>query len=141
MFDKIMNMVKDQVTSSIGSIPGIPADKKSQVVETTTTSLMDGLKQHAAGGGLGSLLGIGGGSASSGLESGVISALTQKAGLSPAIAQSVVAAAIPAVMSLLKKHAGDPSSGLNLQSMVSGLTGGKGGGIMGALGGIFGKKG
>lgn len=140
MFDKIMGLVKDQVTNSIGSIPGIPADKKAQTIETTASSLMDGLKQHAVGGGLQSLLG--GGGAPSGLSSGVVSALTQKVGLSPAIAQSVVAAVIPAVMSLFKKKIADPKEpGFNLESLVGGLTGGSGGGLMGAIGGLFGKKG
>ncbi len=149
MFEKIMSLVKDQVESSIGSIPGIPEEKKAQTVETTASALVDGLKQHATGGnlsGLTSLLGIGKSAPSSGglaggLESGVISALTSKVGISPAIAQSVVAAVIPAVMSLFKKKIDDPAEpGFNLQSLVGGLTGGGGGGIMSVLGGLFGKK-
>ncbi len=62
MFEKIMGMVKEQVMHSIDNVPGIPEEKKEQTIETTASSLVDGLKNHAAGGGLSgitSLLGIG----------------------------------------------------------------------------------
>ncbi len=152
MFEKIMGMVKEQVMHSIDNVPGIPEEKKEQTIETTASSLVDGLKNHAAGGGLSgitSLLGIGksastsaSGASTGGLESGVVSALTSKVGISPAVAKSVVAAVIPAVMSLFKKKIDDPDEpGFNLESLIGGLTGGKSGGILSALGGLFGKKG
>ncbi len=126
----MLGLVKDQVAKSIGGIEGIPAEKQNAVVETTASSLMSGLGKFANPAALGSLLGGGGGGAStSGLSSGVVSALTSKVGLSPTVAQKIATTVIPMVMSLLKKHVDDPAKpGFNLQS------------ITGALGGLFGKK-
>ncbi len=149
MLDKIMDMVKGQVMKSIDGVQGVPEDKKDKAVETTASALMDALKKHATGGNLSSLvsmLGMGKSASSSGdmaggLGSGVISALTSKVGLSPAVAQSVVAAVIPAVMSLFKKKIDDPAEpGFNLESLMGGLSGGKGGGMMSMLGDLIGKK-
>ena len=144
-----MNMVKGQVAQSIGGIAGIPEDKKAATIETTAHSLLDGLKSTAASGGISSLtsmLGMGGKSSAGsgmggGLESGVVSALTSKVGLSPAIAQKIATTAIPLVMSLMKKRVDDDNEpGFSIESLVGGLTGKSGGGIMNMLGGIFGKK-
>ena len=144
MFEQMLGLVKDEVAKKVGGIEGIPAGKKSAVVETTASSLMDGLKKFATPDALASLLGGGGGSMTSGLASGVVSSLTSKLGLSPAIAQTIAGKVIPAVMSLLKKNVDDPAKpGFDLSSMLGALGGGSkasGGGILGALGGLFGKK-
>jgi hypothetical protein len=155
MLEKIMDLVKGQVMDSVGGMPGIPEDKKGEVVETTAHSMMDGLKKYATSGGISkitSMLGMGGSGAGAGsgmastLESTVVSALTSKVNLSPAVAQKIAATVIPAVMSLMKKKVDDDNEpGFNLESIVGGLTGksaagGSGGGIMNMLGGILGKK-
>ncbi len=145
MLDKMLDLVKGEVAKKVGGIDGVPAGKKSAVVETTASSLMDGLKKFATPDKLASLIGGGGGgSATSGLTKGVVSALTSKLGLSPAVAKTIATKVVPAVMSLLKKNVDDPSNpGFDLSSMLGALGGGSkgsGGGIMGALGGLFGKK-
>ncbi len=125
----MLGLVKDQVAKSIGGINGIPAEKQSAVVETTASSLMSGLGKFATPAALGSLLGGGSASATSGLSSSVVSALTSKVGLSPTVAQTIAGTVIPAVMSLLGKHVNDPAKpAFNPQS------------VAGALGGLFGKK-
>ncbi len=140
-----MDLVKGQVTKSVAGISGIPDDKKAATVDTTVHSLLDGLKKTATSGGISSLtsmFGAGGKSSGSGLESGVVSALTSKVGLSPAIAQKIATSVVPLVMSLMKKRVADDNEpGFNLDSIVGGLTGkGSSGGIMNMIGGIFGKK-
>jgi hypothetical protein len=150
MFDQMMDLVKDQVTKSIGGISGIPAGKQSAVVETTANSLLSGLKQNASLDSLGALLGGGGASSStvSKLSSGVVKALTSKLKLSPAVAQTVASTVIPAVMSLLNKRVNDKGEpGFNLESILGSLKGGGAskssgglGGLLGGLGGLFGKK-
>ncbi len=151
MFEQMLSLVKDEVAKKVGGIEGIPAGKQSAVVETTASSLMDGLKKFATPDKLASLVGGGGGgSMTSGLSSGVVSSLTSKLGLSPAIAQTIASKVIPAVMSLLKKNVDDPAKpGFNLQSMMGALGGSAGGssgggGILGkavgAVEGLFGKK-
>lgn len=84
--------------------------------------------------------------------------LTSKVGLSPTVAKSIAAAAIPAVLTLLRKQSRSGGGGLQslvdalaggsradsgggLGAMLGGSTGGSGsgGGLLGKLGGIFGK--
>jgi len=159
MFEKMLGMVKDEVANAVGGMSTIPQAKQGAVVETTANSLMNGLKQYANPASLGALLEIGGvakgaagGSSKmmSGLSSGVVGDLTSKLGLTPAVAQSIAASVIPAVMSLFKKHVDDPAQPeFNLQSIVGSLTGasdasgGSGGGlgsVLSGLGSLFGKK-
>lgn len=150
MLEKIMDLVKGQAMDTVGGMDGIPEDKKSAAVETTAHSLVDGLKKYATPDNLSaitSLLGMGrsgGGTGGmvQGLESGVVSALTSKVGLSPSIAQTIASTVIPAVMSLLKNKVDDDNEpGFNLESLVGSLAGkSSGGGVMGMLGNIFGKK-
>ncbi len=153
MLNQMMNLVKDQVAKSVGGINGIPAGKEKAVVETTASSLLDGLKKNASLDNLGALLG--GGGASSGmvnsLSSGVVSALTSKLKLNPALAQTIAAKVIPAITSLLKKKVDDDKEpGFNLESVLGNLVGGGKskssgglgslGGLLGGLGGLLGKK-
>lgn len=155
MLDQILDLVKGQVADTLGGMPGVPEEKKSQAVETTAHSLLDGLKQYATSDNLSSItsmLGLGGsgsgmGAAPQGLESKIVSALTSKVGLSQPVAQKIASTVIPAVMSLFRKKVDDDNEpGFNLESLLGSL-GGKnsggssGGGLMGMLGGMFGKKG
>lgn len=161
MFEQMLNLVKGQVAKTVGGMDGIPADKQAAVVSTTTSSLMDGLKNFATPDKLSSLLGgagrAGGEQAAGGLASNIVSDLTSKVGLKPAMAQGIAGSVVPAVMSLFSKNVNDPSKpGFNLQSMIGALAGGAGGilgggasagstggvlgGLMGKLGGLFGGK-
>lgn len=112
MLEKIMGLVKDQVTNSVAGISGIPEDKKAETIETTAHSLMDGLKKYATPGAVSSLLGMGGssplgGGAGKSMESGIVSALTSKVGLNPSVAQKIATTVIPMVTSLLKNKVND----------------------------------
>ena len=159
MLEKIMDLVKGQVMNTVDGNSEIPEDKKTETIETTTHSLIDGLKKYATPENLSSLtsmLGIGGqhqaaplqtNGMASGLEANVVSALTSKVGLKPELAQTIASTVIPAVMSLFKKKVDDDNEpGFNIGSLVSTLTGGKSGnsassgGVMDMLGGIFGNK-
>ncbi len=147
----MMDLVKGQVAKMVGGMDEVPANKRQAAVDATAGSLMDGLKKYATPDMLGSLLGMGksnapaGAKATSGLESGVVSALTSKVGLNPAVAQKIASVVIPAVMTLFRKKVDDKNEpGFDLQSMLGSLTGGgaksSGGGVMEMIGGIFGKK-
>lgn len=153
MFEQIMSLVKGQVMDKVDGISGIPEDKKDATVETTTHSLLDGLKKYATAGNISQLVSMfGGGSSSaetnsltSSLESNVVTALAQKVGLSPVVAQTIASKVIPAVMSLLKKKVGDDNEpGFNLETLVGSLAGkdkgSSGGGVMDMLGGFLGKR-
>jgi hypothetical protein len=154
MFEKMLSLVKGEVTKVVGGIGGIPQAKQGAVVDTAANSLMNNLKQYANPATLGSLLGMGGAKGgagmASGLSTGMVNDLTSKAGLAPGVAQNVAGGVVPAVMSLFKKQVGDPAQpGFNLQSMVGALTGkggsagaeGSGGGLFGSAGGALGSGG
>ncbi|MDR1756033.1 MAG: hypothetical protein LBR65_03610 [Culturomica sp.] len=142
MLNNIVNLVKDQVSSLIGGNSQIPADKKNETIRTTTSSIVDGLKnQLGSGGGLSSLLGGGSsaGKASSGIVSSVEQALTGKVGLSSSVAHGVAAAVVPAVMSLFSRKVNDPKEpGFNLQSLTDTLKGSSSHGIGAIFGKLFG---
>lgn len=141
MFSEILDLVKDQASKAITSA-GVPADKKAAAVETTTSTLVDGLKKHLSMDNLSSLSGVlKGGSGStnplvSTLQNSVISSLSQKVGLSKETAGAVASSVVPALLGLLSKKSGDS----NFASLLHSFTGGKssGGGIMGAIGKLFG---
>ena len=145
MLDGIIDLVKDQALAAITNNAGVPADKKEAAVETTTSAVVNGLKDQLTPDNLSNILGIfSGGSASnsnltSGLQSSVVSALSEKVGLSPAVANSIASTVIPAIMGLISKKHNDSNDSFSLESLVESVTGKQGGGILGTLGGLFGK--
>lgn len=159
MLEKIMDLVKGQVTKTVDGMAEVPEDKKQETVETTAHSLVDNLKQYATPeniAALTSMLGISksatapaasatpAGDMAANLESGVVSALTSKVGLNGSVAQKIATTVIPAVMSLFKKKVDDDNEPeFNLGSLVGSLTGGKSGtgsNLMGMLGNLMGNK-
>jgi len=151
----MFGLVRDEVSRVVGGMGSIPQEKQGAVVDTAAGSLMNGLKKFATPAALGALLGggsaaggVGGSGAVGSLSSGMISDLVAKAGLSSSAAKGVAAGVVPAVVSLLGKHAGS-TPGFDISSMIGALGGGGAkasgglgnlGGIAGALGGLFGKK-
>lgn len=145
MLDGIIDLVKDQVLGAITNNADVPADKKDAAVETTTSAVVDGLKDQLTPDNLSNVLGMFSGSSAngnnlaSGLQSSVVSALSEKVGLSPSIANSIASTVIPAIMGLIANKNDDPNDSFNLESLVKSVTGKKGGGILGTLGSLFGK--
>lgn len=158
MLDKIIDLVKNQVTDTVNEIPGIPQEKKTETVKATANSLVDWLKSYVTPDNIASftsMLGFGksGGSpsaaqnyaATNNLESNIVSALTSKVGLDSSVAKTIASSVIPAVMSLFKKKVDDDNEpGFNLESLIGSFSG-KGtetssGDLMNMLGGILGNK-
>ncbi len=131
--DKIIELVKGQVSDTVTRDSDIPADKKEQAVDATTSSLIDGFKQYLTPdhlSSLASLLGTGGASAdgekaaqvSDGLQSNVISNLISKVGLSRGTSQKIASSVVPAVMALFTrklKDGDDPD--FNIGSLLGGM--------------------
>lgn len=160
MIDKIIDLVKGQVTNVVANDADIPEEKKQDTVHAATNSLMDGLKQYLTPDNIPALMsllgkgatgtqGVQTGGMLSGIETKVVAALTSKVGLKPALAQKIASTVIPAVMSVFSKKVNDEKdSGFNLSSLIGSLTGNKGaegtsghtGGLMDMIGGFFGKK-
>lgn len=151
MLDNIINLVKEQVTSVISGNADIPADKKSEAVSATTTSIVDGLKSQFTSDNLSSITSLfsGGDNSSSGivdsLQTSVVSTLSEKVGLSKDVASGIASSIIPAVVGLFSQGGG---AGFSVDSLIGAFTGGdgggdpkkSGGGLLGTLGRLFGKK-
>ncbi len=150
-----MSLVKGEVSKAVANVPGIPAEKKAATVETATSSLLGSLKGQLNAKNLPGLLSAFGGGTGSASKTGaiggsVVKALTDKVGLSPAVAQQIVSVAVPAVMALFSKKVADTGEpGFNVGSLLGALSGSGGGksssaggigSLLGGLGSLFGKK-
>jgi hypothetical protein len=122
MFDQILQVVKEHLSSDPQVAQAVPADKQEAVSKEIATQINDGLQaQQSAGGGglLGGLasglggLGSGSGNMLSGLlEGNVISGLASKLGL-PASATSAISAALPGLLQkIMQKFGGSAAAGL-----------------------------
>ena len=148
MLEGIVNLVKDQVLPAITNNAEVPADKKEAAVETTTSTIVDGLKEYFTPDNLSAITSLfsGGGSAGSNsivtsLQGSVVNALSEKVGLNKEVANSIASAVIPAIMNLFSNKANDPNDkGFDVESLIGAFSGKSGGGLFGMLGGLFGNK-
>lgn len=158
MVENILSLVKDQVVKSIAGKVDIPSDKKQQAIDTTASSVLDGLKQQASAGDITDIISMfsdkSGSSLinswlSKGVESTVVAALTSKVGLNKSTATTLAGVVVPAVLNMFLKKANDNSdSSFDVGSLIGMLTGGSSSGgssdtvskVIGALGGLLGKK-
>ncbi|MDH6358398.1 DUF937 domain-containing protein [Parabacteroides sp. PF5-9] len=153
MLENLLKEIQGPVMSIITKSQDIPQEKKRDAVETTTQAFTDGLKQYATPDKISTLLGLfGGGSSATAsnpmlktIEKSIVSGLTQKIGLSPAIANTLASTVVPAVMNVLSSKVNDPNEkGFDVGSLVGALTGSAGGGsvaggLLGTLGKLFNK--
>ena len=149
MLDGILDLIKDQALGAVTNNTDIPDDKKEAAVETTTSTIMDGLKNNLSFDNLSSLTGLLGGENSAtsdntmvnSLQTSVVSALSEKVGLSKEVAGSIASTVVPALLQLLSKKSGDTNDSFSFESLLESFTGGSGkkGGILGVLGKLFGK--
>jgi len=146
MLNEVINLVKQEALGAITNNANIPADKRDAAVETTTSAIVDSFKDHFTPDNLSNIAGLLGGSSSSSssisnnLQNSVVSALSEKVGISKDVANSIATAVIPAVIGLFTKKVNDSNEpGFNIESLVKAFTGSNGGGILGTLGKLFGK--
>ena len=149
MFETLMNLVKQNAGQAVIDNPAVPNDQNDNVMQTVTSSIMNGLGQQAQGGGLGSLLSMVTGQGGSvenhpvtqGVQQNVEQDLMSKLGISPQVAMSIAGALVPMVLGKLMHKANDPNdSSVDAGSLMSALGGGQGGGLGGMLGGLFGGR-
>jgi len=155
MLDNVLELVKEQVLPAIVGNNQIPEEKKDAAVETTTSSILDGLKDQIVPDNLTEVMNLFGGNNPisnfgntamvQGVQSTVASALTSKVGLNSTLATTIAATVVPAVIGLFSKKVADKNEpGFNVQSLIEALTKGKGGdnkgggGLLDMIGGLFG---
>lgn len=153
MLDHILDLVKDQAMRVISGNSDVPAEKKDAAVETTTSAILDGLKSNITPDNISvvtNLLGLTSNNNASNkivdsIQGSVISSLIEKVGLSKSVANTIATTVVPALMSLLSKKNADKNDSFDIGSLIKSVTGGddskkSGGGLLDALGGLFGGK-
>lgn len=144
MLNEILDIVKSVTGEAVDKNADIPADKKNQTVETATEAIVKGFTSNASG-----LADIFSGKGSSNaivdsIQSSVVESLTEKVGLNSGVAKSFISAVLPMVISAVSSKFGSGGKdGLDLGSIIGAFADGDSkdglGGMLGKLGGLFGK--
>ena len=148
MFDQILDLVKQQVGNNPQVAAAIPEGQEEAVHNEIASQVTAGLANQATapdGGGVGGLLSMLQGSLTSGnpvtnaIQGGLIGSLGSKFGLPPLVI-GAIAAALPALLQKFAHKANDPNdSSITPEGITSSLASGGLGGLVGSLGGLFGK--
>lgn len=149
MINEIFNLVEKYAGEVITNNPDVPDAKKNLAIETTTDAVKDSIKGYLNPTNIAALASMLSGSKSSSqsssitdtLKNAVIGALSNKAGLSSTVSSGIAASLIPMLISVVTKKMNDPNDSVfDVQSLVNAFThndGEQGGGLLGALGGLF----
>ena len=129
MFDQILDLVKNQLGNNPQISSAIPADKADEVHREVASHITTGLaNQASAQGGIGGLLSMLQGGASSGnpvtsaIEGGIASSIGSKFGLPPAVT-GAISAALPGLLQKFAHKANDPNdSSITPDSITSALS-------------------
>ncbi len=144
MLDDILNLVKENAKDAVMNNPDVPEDKKEGVIQEAASSIFNGIKDEASGGGLQNLLssfsGGGGGGAISGLidkvKGSFVQNLVSKLGLDSGKASGIASMLIPLVMNKLFHKTADPAdNSFSVDGILSAVSGDSG--IIGKVKGLF----
>ncbi len=141
MLNNLINLVKEHAGDAIINNPAIDNKNNNAAIETTASSIMEGLKSQLGSGGISGLTSMfqgGGAGANSSLVQNitqvVTSNLAKKFGISGEAAGGIAKSLIPTVMNQLVKKTNDPKdNSFDLQGVIGSLSGG------GGLGSLVGK--
>lgn len=149
MFDQILSYVKDHAAELLSANSTLAVEHHVEASHEAGQSILETLKNKVSEGKLTELTGLMGGN--TGLDHPVTAAasenltarLVEKLGISPEHASSIASSIIPGIMAKFVHKANDPEDkSIDLKSMMAQFSGGSFslGGIMGMVGGLFGKK-
>jgi hypothetical protein len=147
MLDSIIKLVKSEAFSAITNTSEVPAEKQNEVVEKTSSTIIDGLKSQLSFKNIGAITNLFKDEDSvpsnpivKNIQGTVTDALAQKVGLDKGIASTVSSTVVPAIFKLISERVNDPDdSEFDIQSLVSSIAGGKAGGIFSFIKGLFSK--
>jgi hypothetical protein len=137
----MLNSIIDLVRQNSGSLlqsPLIPANRQDEAVTVAGTSIFDGLKSAASGGGLSQVMQLFNGGSTSAASSPVVETITNqfagnfasKFGIDSTAATGLAASFVPGILTKLVSKANDPSdNSIDVQSLFNGLSDGKTSGL------------
>jgi len=150
MLEQLMDLVREHAQADVVNNPAVPNEQNEAVIGAATESIASGLQQELANGnteGVLSLLGGGGNTATAGnpvvnnISNNFIGTLLEKFNLDKGTATQLAASLIPTVLASLGNKTSDPSNGsFSLDGILNSLTGGSAQGInlQSVLGGLSG---
>ena len=132
MFEKLINLIRENAGTGIINNTAIPNDKNEKAVQTAGSSIMATLQNALAGGRLSDVLGFfkEGGSGSHGIvkeaTNNYVQDLQTNVGINEVDAQVAANQVIPQSMSQLASKTADPSdNSFNIEDIFNKLSGGK----------------
>ena len=130
--DLLQGLVQQHAGSAVINNPDVPNEQNESAISSITDGILGGLKQHAAGGGLGSIIGMLTNSGqvdattSQNVQGSVVDSLMGKLGIGKGIASGIAASIVPSILGSLSKNSADKSNtSFDPSSILSSLTGGK----------------
>lgn len=134
MIENLINLIKEQVNSSVQQNAEIPNEKAGQIVQATSTSLVSGLQSAMQGGGIQDIMSLFSGSSTDkgnpviqNIVNQLINTLTSKVGLSENTANNFSNNLIPSILGTLFSKIKDPNdNSFNMQDILSQFSGGGG---------------
>ncbi|GAB3181643.1 hypothetical protein [Telluribacter humicola] len=143
MLDQLFNLVQDQSQDAVVNNPAVPDKYNKDVMQSLMGSITGGMQQEVQKGNLDGVMGLLSGRTVQGNSTSMMSNpivasisqiattnIMQKFGLSPAIANGIVAAVLPQVMSRMINKTSNPNdSSMDFNSILGGLMGGGSGSV------------
>jgi len=137
MLEQLLKVVQEQAQSAIVNNQNIPNEHNSAVTNEVMSAIQNGLSGAIQNGNLSDVMSLfsqGGNQQQISsnpivnmISQNLISTLGQKFGINPQTAQSLVASILPSVLSKFSQQTADPNnSSIDMNTVISSLTGGKG---------------
>lgn len=145
MLENLLKLVQEHAQDAIINNPAVPNEKNDAAIKATTDGIVAALKKKAAKGGIDDLKNMFNNPDAAGtpvmqnITQTVTNNLVKKLGIKSDVAQSLVANMLPGIISKFISRTNDPNdNGFQLDDIIKNISGGKGGGILGTLKGLFG---
>jgi uncharacterized protein YidB (DUF937 family) len=112
MLEQLINSLKSEVGGQIADQTNLPSGHLDQIFSIISNTMQKEVAGHIAGGKLSEVMNLfskapntaGANQLQSNISSGVVSEITSKLGLSPAVAGNIASAALPALIEKITNH-------------------------------------
>lgn len=152
MFEQLLDLAKNNLGNLFNEHADVPVEQKEQAASVASETVINNISNQAKDGNYASISELLSGQETDGnnavagnMMPDVVNNLIKKVGLSPEVAQTMAAKAVPSILNMLnsKVSSAKSSGGFDISSILSNLGGGQasgasGGGILGFIKNLFG---